>query len=77
MKGTFAFSPGWFSVHFSASTASRASSFHEVTDHRSAATPQSSASSFCAFWIQGNPTPEASSWIRGASPLPETSGASA
>ena len=39
MYGMRLYSPGWLRFHFSAETASRASSFHEVTDQTSAATP--------------------------------------
>ena len=42
-------SPGCSRFHSSAATASRASSFHDVTDQGSAATPQSSASSRCGL----------------------------
>ena len=61
-------SPGCSRFHSSAATASRASSFHEVTDQVSAWTPHSSARSRCASLIHGKPTPEASSWTRGPSP---------
>ena len=43
------------------STASRRSSFHDVTDHTSASTPHSSPSMCCACTAHGIATPEASS----------------
>src|SRR6201996_1535272 len=56
-------------------SASRRSSVHEVTDHTSAAMPQSSASSRCAVSAHGTATPEARSCARGVATVGGVTGA--
>ena len=73
MYGLRGWSLGWSRLCSSASIASRRSSVHEVTDQTSAPTPQSCASSCCAFSAHCMPVPDASNCAAG----PVVSGAAA
>jgi hypothetical protein len=75
--GTRGVWPACMRFHSSVLTASRRNSVHDVADHTSAATPQSWASSCCAFRAHCMPVPEASTCARGAAPTGSTAGAAA